>query len=149
MILTIQRRLAAQVMDIGLDRVWFDTERLEEVKESITRADIRRLISDGAIREKPKIGISKARTRKAKEQKRKGRQKGSGAKKGKKTARTGKKELWVIKIRLQRKFLKLLKEKEIIEQKIYSNLMRKAKGGFFRSKRHIKLYIEDQELVKK
>ena len=46
------------------------------------------------------------------------------------------------KIRVQRSFLKELKEKKIITQKKYSELRAKAKGGFFRSKRHIKIILE-------
>jgi len=149
MIFTIQRRLASAVMGCGKKRVWFDETRLEEIKESITKADVRRLVADGAVREKPENSNSKARIRKSKDQKRKGRQKGHGRRKGKKTAREGKKELWVKRIRVQRKLLKTLKENGLIELKVYRNLSRKAKGGFFRSKRHIKLYAEDNELIKK
>jgi len=146
---TIQRRLAADVLGCGLKRVWFDIERAEEIKESITKADIRRLISDGAIREKPVQSISRFRIRKKNEQKKKGRQRGHGRRKGKKTAREGKKELWVKKIRLQRTLIRTLKEKKLVSQKHYTELMKKAKGGFFRSKRHIKIFIEDQEMVSK
>tara|TARA_Y100000034_G_scaffold133672_1_gene199823 strand:+ start:455 stop:901 length:447 start_codon:yes stop_codon:yes gene_type:complete len=148
MVYSLQKRLAADIMDVGLKRVWFDETRLEEITKTITKADIKRLIADGAIREKPEKSISKFRIRKAKEQKKKGRQKGHGSRKGKKTARSGKKELWVAKIRVQRTFLKELKEKKILNQENYRNLMRKAKGGFFRSKRHIKLFMEDRELTK-
>ncbi len=146
---TIQRRLAADVIGCGLKRVWFDEERLDEIKEAITKADIKRLVSDGAIREKPKRNTSKARARKIKEQKKKGRRKGHGSRKGKKTARTGKKEVWVAKIRVQRNFLKNLRDKELIDKNTYRELFMKSKGGFFRSKRHMKLYLEDNELIKK
>ena len=53
------------------------------------------------------------------------------------------------KIRLQRKFLKELYNKEYLNPQIYRKLYNKAKGGFFRSKRHIKLYIDDNDLVVK
>ena len=47
-----------------------------------------------------------------------------------------------MKIRNQRKFLKELKDKKIINKKVGSDLRSKAKGGFFRSKRHIKIFLE-------
>ncbi len=41
-----QRRLAAQLLKIGENKVWFDEDRLEEVKEAITKVDIKKLIKD-------------------------------------------------------------------------------------------------------
>ena len=52
-------------------------------------------------------------------------------------------------MRTQRGFLKELKEKKIVTGLIYRQLYRKSKGGFFRSKRHIKLYVEEHDLTKK
>jgi len=101
---------------------------------------------DKAIKIKRVKGSSKLRARKRKVQKRKGRQKGPGSKKGKQ--RSGKRE-WMNKIRVQREFLKELRDKNIIDKKVYRNLYLKSKGGFFRSKRHIKLYLTEHRLGKK
>lgn len=147
--LSTQRRLAAEVMNVGQKRVWFDSERLSEIKEAITKADIRRLVQDLAIQAKAETGISKGRTRKRKEQKRKGRRAGPGSRKGKKRARLPKKDAWMAKIRAQRNFLKELKEKKMIEAKAYRNIYKKCKGGFFRSVRHIKIYMTEHKLFKK
>ena len=147
--LKIQKRLAAQCLKCSEKRVLFDPDRLEDIKESITKADLRSLINEEAIKRKPVKGVSKIRARKIKVQKRKGRRKGAGSKKGKKTARLPKKIAWMQKIRIQRKFLKELRNKKIINASTYQTLYMKSKGGFFRSKRHIKLYIEEQELAKK
>jgi ribosomal protein L19E len=38
----------------------------------------------------------------------------------------------------------MLKEKKIIDDKLYRELYLKSKGGFFRSKRHIKIYLEER-----
>ena len=146
--LTSQRRIAAQVLKAGENRVWFDPDRLEEVKEAITKADIRGLISDLAIQAKPKTGISGFRSRKLKEQKRKGRKKGPGSKKGTKKARLPKKVAWMTKVRLQRKFIKELKGKKIIVDGTYRKLYRKVKGGFFRSRKHIKMFLTENNLFK-
>ena len=101
------------------------------------------------IKKVQKKGVSRARANKILKQKAKGQQKGLGSKKGKRTASNPKKDVWMKKIRVQRAFLKELKEKSLIETATYSNLYRKAKGGFFRSKKHIKLYIDEHRLIKK
>lgn len=144
-----QKRLAAQVMKCSKKRVWFDPARLDEIKEGITKFDIRNLIKDGAIIEKPVKSTSRAGARRRIVQKRKGRLKGPSSRKGKRTARLPKKLAWMRKIRLMRKFLKELREKGIISRRDYRMLYLKAKGGFFRSKRHIKLFIEERGLANK
>ena len=140
--LNTQKAFAAKLLDCSKKRVIFDTERLEEIKEAITKADLRGLIKDEAISAKPIKKNSRARARKRQEQRKKGKQRGHAKRKGKKTARLPKKITWMRKIRNQRKFIKLLKNKEIINKEINANLRSKAKGGFFRSKRHIKIFLE-------
>lgn len=146
--LSVQKRLASRIMGTGKSRVKLDPKRVDEVKEAITASDVRGLISEGAIKVSQKTGVSRGRARKIAEQKKKGRRKGQGSRKGKATSRTGRKDTWIIKIRLQRKVLADLKEKEKISQETYTLLYRKAKGGFFRSKRHLTVYIEEQGLMK-
>lgn len=147
--LKIQKRLAAQILKCSKDKIRLDPNRLDEIKESITKIDIRNLIGQNIIQRKPTIGVSKFRVRKKKIQKRKGRQKGLGSRKGSKNARLMKKEKWIKKIRLQRKFLKHLRDKNVIEKSFYQNIYLKSKGGFFRSKRHLKGYIDEHVLSKK
>lgn len=139
--LNTQKRIAADILECSPSRVILDEERLEEIKEAITKTDIRGLIKDKAISLKPIKGTSKSRARHAKNQKKKGLRSGAGKRKGKVTARLSKKDKWMAKIRTQRKFLKELKDKGIIEKGEYSNLRLKSKGGFFRSKRHIKIFL--------
>jgi len=147
--LKIQKRLSGIILKCSQKRIVFDPERLDEIKEAITKADIRGLIKDGAIFSKPKKGISKFRARKIKRQKRKERQKGHGSRKGKKNARLSKKNFWMDRIRAQRDLLRRIKEKGLITNKTHKLLYAKAKGGFFRSVRHIKLYLEEHNLIKK
>ncbi len=144
-----QKRLAADVMGCSKKRVTFDTERLDEIKEAITKYDIKGLIKDKAITKKPIKSNSRAKARKRQLQKKKGRRKGLGSRKGKKTARTPKKKRWMAAVRLQRDFLKTLRDKNKITKKIYGNLYAKVKGGFFRSKNHLKLYLEEYNLIGK
>jgi large subunit ribosomal protein L19e len=141
-----QKRIAAQVLKVGKTSVRFDPERLSDIKEAITKADIRGLINDKAITSRPHGSQSKARLRKRLDQKRKGRQQGSGKRKGKKTARLSKKLIWMVKTRVQRGYIKELREKKLIEVKIYRELYKKIKGNYFRSKNHIKLYLTENKL---
>jgi len=147
--LNIQKRLASQTLKCSEKRIVFDTDRLDEIKEAITKADIRALVKKDAIRRKPMKSVSRGRARKIRTQKIKGRRKGHGSRKGRKTARTPKKRAWINKIRTQKKLLKLLSDKEIISKRNYRTLYLKSKGGFFRSRRHIKLYIKEQNLALK
>lgn len=147
--LKIQKRLASDVFKCSKKHVRFDTEMLEEIKKSITKADIKSLISENIIYKKPIVGVSRVRARKIRIQKSKGQMRGDGSRKGKKTARLPRKKRWMLKIRAQRDLLKILKEKEIIAKDVYRQLYKKSQGGFFRSRRHIKLYIEEHNLSNK
>ena len=145
--LTIQKRLAAAVMKCSANRVWFDEDRLDDIKESITKQDIKSLIIEGVIREKPIKGTSRGKVRVNKQQKAKGLRKGHGSRKGKHTARIKKKISWINRIRIQRRFLKELRDKSLVTRSIYQMLYLRSKGGFFRSKRHIKLFIDEKKLA--
>ncbi len=145
--LTLQRRLAAQIMKCAPKKVSFDTESLTEIKESITKADIKGLIGTGVISIKSSHESSRGRARAKLGQKRKGLQKGQGSRKGTANARLNKKETWINKIRKLRELLKALKAKGLISNKVYRNLANKAKGGFFRSQRHMKTYLNEHNLI--
>ena len=139
-----QKRLAAHILKCSKKRIRFDESRLEEIKEAITKIDINGLIKDHAIRKLPKKGVSRVRARKKLVQRRKGKQKGPGSRKGSIKARLPKKKAWMYRVRAQREFLGVLKEKKILDNNLYRELYLKTKGGFFRSKRHIKLYLEER-----
>ncbi len=143
----LQRRLSSQIMKCSKKRVKFDTSRLSDIKEAITNTDVKALISEGAITKLPKRGISRARLRTRAGQLRKGRHKGEGSRRGKKTSRLGRKTAWISRIRLQREFISKMKGSGLITKQSYNDLYRKSKGGFFRNKRHIKLYINEQKLI--
>ncbi|NHI83018.1 MAG: 50S ribosomal protein L19e [Candidatus Thorarchaeota archaeon] len=148
--LTTQRRLAAEVMKTGISRVWIDPEFEDEVSLAITRADIRRLIDEGAIQSKQKTGVSRGRARHILSQKRKGQREGPGRKKGKATSKLSKKERWMMKIRPMRKELQKLRDEGRISPRVYRNLYLKAKGNAFRNTGHLRTYISERKLeVKK
>ncbi len=141
-----KRRMAARLLNVGVGRVWFDSTKLNEIKAAITNDDLRRLVGQGVILVRQKKGVSKSRLRKRILQMRKGRMSGRGSKKGKQTSRLGRKEIWMANIRAQRKLFLELLAKKAITNKIYRMLRDKAKGGFFRSRRHIKLYLTENNL---
>jgi len=147
--LKVQKRLAAQLFKSSPKRVWFDEDRLDDIKEAITKQDIKGLIVDGGIRLKPVKSISRGRIRHTIHQKSRGMRKGVGSRKGGFRSRTPKKLAWMNKIRVQREFLALLRDKKLIPTNIYQDLYLKSKGGFFRSKRHIKLYIDEHNIIPK
>ncbi|CAB3290054.1 50S ribosomal protein L19e [Methanocaldococcus lauensis] len=145
---SVQRKLAAEILKCGIDRVWIDPTQLERVKMAMTRDDIRALIKDGVIKKKQKKGISSARVKKLKEQKKKGRRRGPGSRRGAAGARTPPKERWMATIRALRKTLKYLRDSGKIDRKVYRKLYRMAKGGAFRSKSHLFLYMKEHDLLK-
>ena len=144
----LQKRLASQALKCGPGRVRFDPTQLAEIKEAITSFDIMRLINKGTIYKIQSQGVSRARAKQTATQKSKGRQTGHGSRKGKQTARQNPKDRWIANIRAQRKLLSTLKQRNLIGNDSYKILYAKAKGGFFRSTSHIKLYLKEQEMIK-
>ncbi|MBD3263271.1 50S ribosomal protein L19e, partial [Candidatus Woesearchaeota archaeon] len=133
---------------VGSDRIAFNENYLEEISEAITKVDIKSLISQNAIKILPAKGVSRHRARKRHIQRKKGRRRGSGTRKGTAKARTPKKRKWINIIRAQRQLLKYLREKKQITPQTFRQIYKKAKGGEFRSKAHMKLYLERNNLLK-
>ncbi|AIG98902.1 MULTISPECIES: 50S ribosomal protein L19e [Archaeoglobus] len=143
--LSLQRRLAASVLKCGENRVWFDPAALEDIATAATKQDIRELIEQGVIKRKPVNGVSRARINKRKLQKRKGRRRGHGSRKGAKGARMPRKRMWILRIRALRKALRQMKAEGVVDRRTYRILYRKAKGGEFRSVAHLKSYVEQMK----
>ena len=141
-----KKSLVARILKAGKQRVWFNPAKLSDIKEAITKDDLKSLMQEGSITVKQKTGSSRSRARKKLLQKRKGRQKGIGSRKGKVTARSPRKREWIVKIRSQRNLIKELIDKEVISKSTYQELRKKSKGGFFRNKRHVKLYLTEHKL---
>lgn len=141
-----QKRMASKVLKIGIKKVKFNQDRLADIKEGITRSDIRTLIIGKAIKAEHIRGISRSRARKIIIQKRKGRRMGKGSKSGPHSARENRKDRWISHVRLQREFIKDLRDKKLITTKVYGMMYKKIKGGFFRSRGHVKLYLTENRL---
>jgi large subunit ribosomal protein L19e len=146
--LTTQKRLAAEILKIGVNRVWIDPDHSEEVSQAITRDGVKKLIADGTIKARPKKGISSYRSKKIAQQKSKGRRKGRGSIKGAKGARNPKKKAWMTTIRALRTDLKDMRDNREINRTTYRKLYKMAKGGAFRSKSYMKTYARDHDLLR-
>ena len=147
--LTVQKRLAADVLNCSPNDVRFVESKLAEVKEAITRTDIRVLVAQGVILKARTSESSRSRARENHIQKVKGKRKGQGSRKGTSNARENAKLVWMNKVRAQRELIKELKEKKLISNDTYRDLYLKVKGGYFRNKRHIKLFIGEKQLLQK
>ncbi len=147
--LKTKKELAAHVLKVSPKRVFLNPERLDEIKDALTRADVKALVKDKAIIKKQKKSKSSSRSKKIKAQKSKGKRKGQGSRRGRKTARSKKKETWMNKVRLQRKYIRELKDKGLLDNKQFRMLYLKIKSGFFRSKSHLKIYLQDMGILKR
>jgi len=141
--LSAQKRLAADVLDVGENRVWFDPDAQGDIAEAITREGIRELVADGIIDAEQKQGNSKGRARERSEKRQYGHQKGPGTRKGKAGARQDEKEEWQDSIRAQRRKLRELRDSDEITSEQYRELYRKSAGGEFQSVRYLLNYIDE------
>lgn len=144
-----QRRMASDILKCGKNRVWMDHDRIDEIAKAVTKEDIRILIKGKAIKAVQKNGISSYRSRYNASQKKKGRRKGHGSRKGAKYARLPKKERWIKTIRPIRATLRSLRDEEKIDRKTFCKYYRKAKGGEFRSKHHLITHLISDGIIKK
>lgn len=137
-----KRELVARILGVGANRVRFEPDRLEDVADSITRDNIRSLVNSGAIWTVQPRGTSRGRAIE-KRSVWKVHGKGPGSKKGKKTARVGKKEVYVVRIRSMRYHLKVLKDRKDITNEIYWQLYKKVNGGQVRSLAHLRDLVKE------
>ncbi len=142
-----KKRLAGEVLGVSPGKVKFSEDALEDIQKAITRADIRGLIAVRKISIRRVNQHSRSGARSNAAQKRKGRQKGKGSRKGSKHSIVTAKENWMNRIRLLRAFLKELKLKKLLSAQDYRSLYAKCSGGYFRNKRHLKLYLTEHQLI--
>lgn len=114
-----QRRLAAQILKVGQNRVWINPERTDDAESAITREEIKKLIHEGVINARPEKGVSRARARILHAKRKEGLRSGPGSRTGGPRARVSQKEAWMSKIRALRKRLRELKAKKIIAETAY------------------------------
>jgi len=144
-----QRRIAAQILKVGTNRVWIDPERLEDVEVAITREEIRKLIHEGAIRSAPEKGVSRVRARVLHEKKKKGLRRGLGTRSGSGGAKITKKQAWMQRIRALRRALREWKANRALTEGAYRRLYMIAGSGAFSSIADMERYAKTHGLWRK
>ncbi|MCH7568260.1 MAG: hypothetical protein IIA87_02460 [Nanoarchaeota archaeon] len=122
-----KKELAVRTLGIGKDRILFNKERLEEIKEAITKQDIRDLVKDKAIIIKEIKGSKKRKKRKTR------RRKGSIKKK----VKTRKRDYMIITRKLRAYALEL-KKRGALGLEEYRKIRKEIRAKEFRSKAHMK-----------
>ena len=140
--LRAKKRLASRVTGVGVHRIKFDSDHLDDIADAITRENIRSLITANTIQIKPFTGTSRGRAQDKKDQKNKRGAK-QGAKQGRKGARVGKKEIYVAKVRSLRRLLKIAKDRKDLTNPEFWSLYKKVGGNTVRNKAHLRLLIEE------
>jgi len=128
--LSKKKGLAKRTFGVGEDRIVFVESRLNDIKEAITKQDMRDLKQDGAIIIKGKKGRKKV-IRKRK------RSTGNIRKKMK----TRKKDYVVLTKKL-RKYASEMKKQGKISKEKTDDIRKKIRNKIFRSKSHLKEYVE-------
>ncbi|NHJ87386.1 MAG: 50S ribosomal protein L19e [Asgard group archaeon] len=144
-----QRNIAADILGVGVNRIYIDPDAADEVQMALTRRDIRALIHSGAIQVRKEQGISRGRARELHSKRVMGQRRGHGSRKGRKSARTDLRREWINRIRKQRAYLRVLRDKNFIDKATYRLLYLRAKGGMFRSANYLKMYIQDNRMSKR
>lgn len=117
-----KKELVARTLNVGKGRILFNTQRLSELKEAITKQDIRDLKEQGAII------IKSAKGRKRKQERKTRRRKGSFRKKAVNT-----KQQYVIMIRKLRSYIRHLKLTGSISTEEYHKLRKEIRTNSFKS----------------
>jgi len=143
--LSAQKRLAAEVLDVGQNDIWLDPDQQGDIAEAITREDVRELVEQGAIRAGEPDGNSRGRARERQQKRSYGHQKGPGSRKGRAGARQNEKEQWQSQIRAQRERLRELRDEGDLDRSTYRDLYDKAGGGEFDSVADLERYIDDTQ----
>ena len=141
--LSAQKRLAADVLGVGKNRVRFDPEAQGEIADAITREDVRDLVEDGVIEAEPTQGNSRGRARERNEKRAYGHRSGHGSRKGTSGGRTDGSAEWQSHIRAQRRTLRELRDDDEITRSQYRELYDMASGGEFDSVGDLRRYVDD------
>jgi len=140
--LRTKKLLVSRMYGVGIKRVSFDSEHLDDIADAITRENIRSLLTANTIKIKPIVGTSRGRAKVKKIQKKKRGVK-QGSKKGRKGARVGKKVVYVAKVRSLRYRLKIAKDRKEITNKEFWELYKKIGGNTVRNVAHLRALIEE------
>jgi len=125
-----KKKLATRTFGVGESRITFLKARLDEIKEAITKQDIRDLCKEGAIMIKPINGRKKIKKKKN------NRSPGNVRKKIR-----NRKKTYVISTRKLRKYIAGLKKDGKLSSKEVIEIRKKIRNRFFKSKANLKEYL--------
>lgn len=128
--LSKKKSLAVRALGIGKSRIVFLKSRLDEIKDALTKQDIKDLKSDGAILVKEVSGRRKVERRKRKR----------GVGKVRKKVNTRKRD-YVIMTRKLRNYVAELKRKGELNRDEIIDIRKKIRNKKFRSKAHLREYV--------
>jgi large subunit ribosomal protein L19e len=140
----LQRRLAASILKVGQSKVWMSPDNVKDIEQAITRADVRKLILKKLVKRLP----DKVKMPAGMKNKKRG-ERGEGRRKGTKNSIVSRKTRWVQTVRPLRRELAAIKKGGMIENATYNQMRKLIKGGVFRNKSHLRLYLEQHGLLKK
>jgi len=126
-----KKTLAAKTMKVGKDRIVFDATRLSEIKEAITKEDIRGLVENNAIIVLPIKGRKTNTSRKNRR----------GAGKIKLKVNKRKQEYVIITRKLRAYSSELLKQGKLTKEEVVE-IRKRIRNRAYKSKANLKLYIE-------
>ena len=122
-----KKNLAVKTLGVGKSKIVFNTDRLDEIKEAITRQDIKDLVSSGAISIKENKGRKTNVKRKHK--------KGEGNVKRKVKNR---KQEYVKMVRKLRNYVKELVKQGKVDKETSKQLRKQIRNRKFKSKRNLR-----------
>ncbi|MFH1307875.1 MAG: 50S ribosomal protein L19e [archaeon] len=126
-----KKELSARVLNVGKDRIFLDSNRINEIKEAITAQDIRDLNKSGVIKIKEKKG------RRVNKQTKPKKSPGKIRKKVK-----NRKQNYIKLTRKLRNYISELKKQGKLTKKEYVDLRKKIRAKQFKSKSHLKEVIK-------
>lgn len=126
-----KKNLAAKVFGVGRGRIIFVEPRLEEIKEAITKEDIRGLKADGAIL------IKEVRGKKLRGKKKKIKKTPGNIKKNVKN----RKKNYIALTRKLRSHVSMLKGKNLLSKEQALDIRKKIRNKYFKSKSQLKEHV--------
>jgi len=124
-----KKELTKRALKVGKDRIMFVTSRLGDIKEALTKQDIRDLKKDGAIVVKDIRGRKKVR---------KVNNRSTGNIRKKVSTR---KQDYVIMTRKLRRYVSEMKKQGNVTHDEYKDIRKKIRNKAFKSKANLKEYI--------